>query len=54
LGKIESLSEQFTRLEGKIQSTQISMQNNMTPYQDRAAMMHPQNKDDDIDTTNVQ
>jgi predicted nuclease with TOPRIM domain len=31
LSKIESLSEQFSRLEGKIQSTHLSMQQNMTP-----------------------
>jgi len=31
LSKIESLSEQFTKLEGKITSTQISMQQNTTP-----------------------
>lgn len=54
LSKIESLSDQFSRLESKIQSTQISMQQNLTPYQDRAAMMHPNNTDDHIDSSNVQ
>lgn len=49
LSKLESLSEQFMRLEGKINSTTVAMQQNLTPYQDRAAMMHPNNKDDEID-----
>lgn len=31
LSKLETLSDQFQRMEGKIQSTQISMQQNLTP-----------------------